>query len=693
MKKNYPYLLAILLIAFGLFGWRHYKNAQNQSEKRVTLATMLYILKNYHYSPKPINDEFSRQLFEAFIKKIDPSKRYFLQSDIDFLKNYRDSLDDQIKELRFDFFDASYRLLRKRQKQAENIYKQIIRENLDLTENDTLNLDYDKTPFPRDKKALTKRWKAFVKYGILTEIASQMEARKDSAVKWTAAQYRKKGIETTKKTYDNFFENLDDLEENDYLSIYFNTIAEMFDPHTNYFKPEDRERFDMDMAGSFEGIGARLQKQGPYTKIVELIPGGPAWRSGKIEVGDIILKVRQENQKEPVDAVGMRIDKLVKLIKGPKGTTVYLTLKKLNGKIVEIALVRDKVILQETFAKSLLIKDKGKTYGYILLPKFYHNFNDSNDRNSAKDIKRELEKLEKAGAQGVIIDLRNDGGGSLWDVIKIAGYFIKSGPVVQVRNSSGDVRVLYDRDNHKIVWKKPVIVLVNELSASASEILAAALQDYKRAIIIGGPQTYGKGTVQKFIDLDQVAREKNGKLGSLKWTTQKFYRINGNATQRKGVRADVIIPDRYTYLDIKEKDQPTALPFDSISASDYKVWKGYVNREEVVRQLQRQVDTMRIFKNINLLAQKFAQNSKQKVFPLNKNVFLKKLIQSQEEIERLDSLTKYDNHLHLENIPADTIGKSRDTVFTETRKRWIKNLKKDPYLEQAVHALEMLQTK
>ncbi len=693
MKRNYKKIILLLLLAGIITGWKIYRRFENRQSERLTIEAMLYMLNNYHYLPRIIDDSLSRQFFDEIIKRFDPSKRYFLASDIVYLSRYRDSLDNQITEARFDFFDAAYGILIKRQKEAAEIYRELIAQPIDLNEPDTLNTDYDTTPFPTDKQALRKRWKAFIKYSILTDIASQMDVDRDSSKTHTDEEYRQKGTENTKKNFDNFFENLNELERADYLAIYFNTFAELYDPHTNYFKPSDRDRFNVDMAGSFEGIGARLQKEGPYTKIVELIPGGPAWRDGKLEVGDIILKVRQQNEEQPIDAVGMRLDKLVRLIKGPKGTTVYLTVKKLNGNIVEIPIVRDKVILKETFAKSLLIKNKGRTFGYILLPKFYHDFEHENARNSASDMKKELKKLLRAGAEGVIIDLRNNGGGSLADVIKIGGYFIPSGPIVQVRNHNGQVRVLRDRDHGTVIWNKPVVVLVNELSASASEILAAALQDYKRAVIIGGKQTYGKGTVQRFIDLNQLLHLSKNNIGSLKWTIQKFYRINGNSTQRNGVKPDISLPDRFYYLDnLLEKGQKTAMPFDMISPTDYHIWNGYTNFEQTVDNIRKTVDTMKIFRYMDTLALWFKQNNRQKIYPLQKNVFLNYLKQNQAKAKRLDSLIQYDNHLHFESLAEDTVAKTRDTVFQTERKRWIENLQKDPYVEQAVNALQTLQT-
>ncbi len=690
MKRNWKIILPLVLISLGLFTFFKIRSEQSTEKEKYTLGAMTYILENFHFSPRKINNSLSEQLFKEYLKRIDPSKRYFLQSDIDSLSKYKYDLDNQIRELRFDFFNKSFEILMKRQALAQRHFEDLIKQPLDLSTKDSIVLEYDKIPFPQDEKALKERWKKFLKYSILTDIAQQMEAEKDSAKKKTDIELYNSGVKTIKKNFSQFFENLNELTREDYLAIYLNTLAELYDPHTNYFKPADKDRFDTSMSGSFEGIGARLQKEGAYTKIVELIPGGPAWRGKKLEVGDIILKVRQENENEPVDVVGMRLEKIVKLIKGKKGTTVYLTVKKLNGKIVEISIVRDKVILEETFAKSLIIKKDNFKIGYTYLPKFYHNFQLENDRNSASDIKKELEKLKENDVYGLILDLRNNGGGSLRDVIDIAGYFIKKGPVVQVQNRDKTRRVFKDPDSD-IVWEKPVVVLVNEMSASASEILAAALQDYKRAIIIGGKQTYGKGTVQKFVDLSQISRRNDlGDLGSLKWTTQKFFRINGSSTQKKGVQSDIDLPDKFRYIKFGEKDQPNALPFSTIEPAEYTIWNGYENYNETIDKMKQITDTMTIFKNITLLAKWFKSNSERHTYPLNKQDFLAFVEKNNNQADYLDSITQYENHLVFSVLPQDTIYKQNDTIFKEKQKRWIEELEKDPYLNIAVETVKNL---
>jgi len=412
--------------------------------------------------------------------------------------------------------------------------------------------------------------------------------------------------------------------------------------------------------------------------------GGPAWKEGKLKVGDLIQKVGQGDD-EPVDIMGMRLSKVVKLIKGPKGTVVKLIVKRVDGSIETIPISRDRVELEETFAKSLLINDKDKKFGYIYLPKFYINFNDSKRRSAASDIKKELEKLKTKNIEGIILDLRNNGGGSLSTTIDIAGYFIEKGPVVQVRDKKNDIEVLKDEDS-ETVYNGKIVVLINELSASSSEILAAALQDYNRAIIIGG-KSYGKGTVQNLISLNRVQGDKFGDLGALKWTTKKFYRINGGSTQRKGVTPDIILPDPYMYLDVREEDEPTALKWDKIQKAKYNSFK-IEGKQQIVQQEQARIDTTALFKHIKEKAEWIAQNKKDQTVYLQLNKYIADVKNLEKISKRFDSLTKFKSGYEIKSLPEDLKAKIQDTVFKVKRDKWIKAIKKDPYISEAVKVLE-----
>jgi len=340
--------------------------------------------------------------------------------------------------------------------------------------------------------------------------------------------------------------------------------------------------------------------------------------------------------------------------------------------------------MEETFAKSLLINDRGNDYGYIYLPKFYIDFNERNQRSAATDIKKELEKLKEQNVKGVILDLRNNGGGSLSTVIDIAGYFIDKGPVVQVRDKNGKIEILKDRDSNTIYDGK-VVVLINELSASASEILAAALQDYNRAIIIGG-KSYGKGTVQNFIDLTRVEGDKYGDLGALKWTTKKFYRINGGSTQRKGVTPDILLPDTYMYMEVREENEPTALTWDKIEKANYKIYK-ISNKEDIIAAEQNRVNQTELFQHIQEKARWIADNKKDSTIYLNWDDYIKDLEETEAKSKRFDSLTKFESGFEIKSLPQDLVAKQNDTVFQSKREKWIKALKKDPYVSEAVKVL------
>jgi carboxyl-terminal processing protease len=483
---------------------------------------------------------------------------------------------------------------------------------------------------------------------------------------------------------------MDDLRRDDWLSIYINTIAEEFDPHTFYFAPQDKDRFDAQMSGKYEGIGARLQKRMDEISITELISGGSAWRQNKLEVGDVILKVRQEDEIEAVNVVGMRLDDAVKLIKGPKGTNVILTLKKVDGSIEDLSIPRDEIELEETYAKTSTVKKEGATFGIINLPKFYVDFEDYNNRNAASDVKKEIQRLKAEGMQGLVLDLRNNGGGSLKTVVDLGGLFIKEGPIVQVRSTGQDKEVLKDTDR-SVEWDGPLVILVNELSASASEILAAAMQDYKRAIVIGSKQTYGKGTVQNIIDLNRMIRgNTNGDMGAFKFTTQKYYRINGGSTQLEGVKSDVVVPDRYSYIDIGEKDQDNPLAWDEIAPAKYTIWNNVFDYETTIQNSKNRMNSSAEIKLIDDNARWVKDMRDQSEYQLNFSAYSTAIEQKEEEAKRFDELSEYQTDLNFESLPYELPLMAQDSVLKINRTRWRENLSKDIYVEEAINVLSDL---
>jgi len=481
-----------------------------------------------------------------------------------------------------------------RMSQVEGFYKSLLETPFDFSIKDEINLDFKKASYANNLTELRSIWRKRLKLNALERFTSKKDEEVQkleidvSYVMKTDNELEVKAREIISENMDAFFERYNDLNRKDWFSIYINSIVLQFDPHTSYLAPNDKDRFDASMSGEFEGIGARLQKRNQEVKIVEVISGGPVWRDELLEIGDIILKVAQPN-KEAVDISGMRLDDSIKLIKGPKGTQVILTIKRVDGSIEDVKVTRDVVILEETYARSSLITNDKESFGLIELPKFYVNFQDYNQRNAATDVKKELEQLKQKNVKGIILDLRNNGGGSLKTVVEMAGYFIKEGPVVQVKSTGGKKEVLKDIDP-RIVWDGPLVILVNEFSASASEIIAAALQDYKRAIILGSKQTFGKGTVQNVFDLNRmITGGTYGDLGALKVTTDKFYRINGRSTQLEGVKSDVVFPNRYAYVEMGEKDQDNPLAWDSISPALYKTFEGLNNYEYSLSRSKQRV--------------------------------------------------------------------------------------------------------
>lgn len=706
MKKNFILALLVILVAVASCSFTN-KSFENDDKDKLLLELIAYVLEKGHYEPKDLNDDFSSNVFDDFIDIVDPTKRYFLESDVKEFEKYRFMIDDEIKNTDITFFNVVYQRLMVRMEEAKEIYKEVLSEPFDYTTDETINIDYDKQEFASNKKQLKERWRKQLKYNTLTVFQDKIENRISDAAETADAGNdfalafndipgtvdktltEEEAREVTKNTLDEFFDFVDDLERKDWFVQYLNTIVEEFDPHTFYFAPEEKERFDIGMSGKFEGIGARLQKKPEGAKIVEIISGGPVWRDQTLEVGDEILKVGQEGE-EPINIVGMRLDDAIKLIKGPKGSVVNLTVRRVDGTIETVSIIRDVVELEESYAKSATIEAGDEKFGLINLPKFYVDFEDYSERNAATDVAMEVERLKEAGAEGIILDLRDNGGGSLKTVVEMAGLFIKDGPIVQVR-SSGQRKEIHEDKDERIQWDGPLVILVNELSASASEILAAAMQDYKRAVVIGSKQTFGKGTVQNVIPLDNIVRSnEHGDLGAIKLTTQKFYRINGGSTQLEGVKSDIVVPDRYSYIDLGERDQQNPLGWDKISPADYQVWDGYIDFETAVENSKKRMADNAQIKLIEENAKWIKEQQDENVIPLSYDAYVAKADEAEKRADKFKSLRDYDSKLSFESLKYETELFTQDSVLREKRDRWHKELAKDIYVEEAVNVLKDL---
>jgi len=479
MKRNYK--IVLLITALSAILWSFVPNKKEDPEKdRLLLELLTFVLEKGHYDPIAMDDAFSKSVYKEYINGIDPSRRFFVQSDIDEFKKYESQIDDMIKSKDLKFFELTYTRLSERMAESRKIYKEILEKPFDFDKEDNINTDYDKMPFSKNKAELKLRWEKQLKLSVLSSITDKLKLEEDKKKKdanykeKTFAELEEDSRETTLKSLNDYFDFVGELDRNDWFSIYLNAIVERFDPHTFYFAPEEKDKFDISMSGTLEGIGARLQKKNDITEISELIPGGPAWRGKQLEQGDLIMKVAQGSD-EPVDVVGMRLDDVVKKIKGKKGTEVRLTVKKVDGTIKVISIIREVVELEETYAKSSVVKEGGKTFGIIYLPKFYIDFENKDKRDAFKDVAQEIERLKAQGVEGIVMDLRDNGGGSLQTVVDMVGLFIEDGPVVQVKSSGKKKDVLYDKDS-RVQWDGPLVVMVNNFSASASEIFAAAIQ-------------------------------------------------------------------------------------------------------------------------------------------------------------------------------------------------------------------------
>jgi carboxyl-terminal processing protease len=700
MKRNYKILLVIITLSVALWSFIPKEKASDPEKDKLLIELLAFVIEKGHYNPAAIDDAFSKGVYKDYLNALDPSKRFFLQSDIDEFAKYETKIDDFIREKDLTFFDLTYACLMKRMDESKSYYKEALANPFDYKKDENFNTDYETMPYSKNVQELKERWRLQLKLSALSSLVEKQKLEEDKlknkeAIKKsepkTFQQLEKETRESTLNSLNDNFNFIADLNREDWFSVYVNAIASRFDPHTSYMAPSEKERFDVSMSGKLEGIGARLQKKGDFTEISELISGGPAWRGKQLESGDMVLKVAQ-GDAEPVDVVGMRLDDVVKKIKGPKGTEVRLTVKKTDGTIKVITIIRDEVEIEETYVKSSIVEKDGFKYGVIYLPKFYINFEDINSRDAGKDVAIEVERLKNEGVQGIVMDVRDNGGGSLKTVVDIAGLFIEQGPIVQIKSAAGKKEVLYDRDI-KVQWDGPLVVMINEFSASASEILAAAIQDYKRGVIIGSKQSYGKGTVQNVIDLNQFVRGSTyGDLGALKTTTQKFYRINGGSTQLEGVKSDIAIPDKYSYLKMGERDIDNAMPWDKIDPADFKIWDKQNNFDLAIAESKTRMKNNAQMKLIDENAKWLDERNKENVYSLNIDKFKAEQKLLEDKNKKYKSIVDYKNAFEFKSLPYEIESMNNDSVLKEKRDRWHESLSKDIYIEEAIHILNDLQS-
>lgn len=670
-------------------------------KEAVILKSVVNILERAHFKPKDINDDFSKKVYQSYLDLLDGGKRFLIQADVDKLKPYEKQIDDEILATKLNFFNASLDIINAAQSRVKSYYKEILAKPMTFNEKETISYDFDKMPYAKNEKELYARWEKILKANVLDEIVQVQNGQENDSLKVDKSEIKsfatieKEAREKVLKDYDRLFERMEKLRREDRFSDYINSITEQFDPHTSYFSPNDKEDFDIGMSGRLEGIGARLQADGEYTKVSEIVVGGPAWKEKNLEAGDVIMKVAQEGQPA-IDIRGMRLDDVVSKIRGKKGTKVILTVKKVSGTMQNITITRDEVLMDESFAKSVIIGQEGvlENIGYIYLPKFYADFDNNKGRFSFTDVAKEVEKLKKANVNGIILDLRNNPGGSLNDVVKMAGLFIEQGPIVQVKSRENEPYVMNDEDKN-YAYDGPMVVLVNHQSASASEILAAALQDYKRAVIIGGTSTYGKGTVQRFVDLDRTVSVANNlkPLGQLKLTIQKYYRINGGSTQLEGVTPDIVLPDAFNYIKIGERENKSAMEWTKIAPARYTQNVFVINNmDDIKAKSKKRVETNPLFKAIDENAHRIKEQSDKKIYTLELDSYKKDMNSRKEQTKKFNALFKEIPGLSVENIPEDAKLIQRDSASIARNQTFIKNIKKDVYIEEAMQVIKDLQT-
>lgn len=695
LKRFWP---IVGVVIFGVCFWAFKNggegNGNELSKQQQILTSIGYILREKHYSPQKIDDDFSIKVLKEFLNDLDPEKNVFLSSDIQTFKKLENYVDDELNGAELKIVNTIVPVYRKRVDETEKIFKEIIQGNFEFNTKEYLEQKTENLEFASNENIRKDRWRKKVKFAVLeryVDFLNQQEKSKDQKdykLK-SETQLEQEARDAVKKVYERYFNKVKlHYNNEEKFAQYVNVITELMDPHTNYFPPIEKRSFDEDMSRSFYGIGAQLKEEDGYIKIAMVMNGGPAFKSGQIQVNDIILKVAQGNAT-PVDIGGFEVTDAVKLIRGNKGTEVRLTIKKADGNIIEVSMIREEISNDEGLARSVVINnDKGEKIGYIYLPDFYANFERVDGAKCSKDVAKELIKLQAENVKGVILDLRNNGGGSLYEVIQMVGFFINQGPVVQVKDREGVPTVLSDRDPG-VLYDGPLAVMVNEFSASASEIFAAAIQDYNRGIIVGSSSTFGKGTVQRQIPFGKPVDMLTGatELGALKLTFQKFYRVNGGSTQLKGVEPDVVLPDVYEYLKFREKDTKSALPWDEIEKSVYKKWTGLYNKEEIITKAKERLAKHKEFTLIDNNAKWLATTGEN---PLPLNMVEYKALQEKikSTAKQNESLTKLnaseEMKVYMMQQDEERLKKDTDAMKVERYRNWVKAVSADMYIHETV---------
>lgn len=696
MKKGPIFfsLVALVFLVAAYFPW-----VNNEEKEAVLVRTLIRGLEYMHYEPKEIDDDFSEEAFNLYLEDIDGARRLLTQEDIAKLETYKFDIDDETANGDMTFFNLSLEILDNALTKTQGYYQKVLAQPFDFTTKEKVQLNGEKRGWPANDAALEDYWRRFLKYEVMQEYAQKLEEQQKEKEKENGDEEilakSKEELEADARQeiltlFDRYYERLRKLKREDRLSTFLNTITSLFDPHTAYRKPFDSEQFDMRMSGKLEGIGATLQSDGDYTKVTRVVVGGPAWRGKELEANDMITAVAQGDD-EPVNIKGMVLDDVVQMIRGKKGTEVRLTIKKEEGDEQIISIIRDVVELEDVFAKSLIFDGvgEGERIGYIYLPSFYVDFNDRNGRSCAKDVAKELEKLKAEEVDGVILDLRDNGGGGLNEVVDMSGLFIEKGPIVQVKSRGRAPEVLKDTDS-SVQYDGPLVVMTNFNSASASEILAAALQDYGRAVIVGSNSTFGKGTVQRVIDLDRTIRgfEQYKPLGDLHLTIQKYYRINGGSVQLRGVTPDIILPDVYHYIKTGEKDQKYPLAWTEIAASEYSqdvIHMDYM--ADLKEQSMDRVENNEKFQKVKDYARWFKEQRDDSEYSLLFSDYQAREAKQKETSDSFRNMMKEEVLANVHNLVVDMPEVEKDESRVARNKNFIESKEKDIYIQETLNVM------
>ena len=694
IKQNkWKVFTSVIIIGAVFFAFKTTEKQNGESPEirhRKLLSTIGHLLETEHYSPRKIDDDFSKDVFKEYLKALDPEKNIFLQSDINALRVYETKLDDEIHGDAILFQPATSVIYEKRVTEARKVFETVIQTPFDFSIDDSVLLDVDVKLAPLNENDRNTYWHQILKYKTLDRFVNLTEEReknksKEKFVVKADSTLEREARASVKKEYLKRFERLEKtFDKEKRFELFLNTITGLMDPHTDYMAPVEKRSFTEQMSGTFYGIGAQLTQDDNGIKIASIQPGGAAWKSGQLVMNDVIVKVAQ-GAEEPVDVTGYETTDAVKLIRGNLGTEVRLTIRKPDGSYKIVALKREKIVLDEGFARSAIIQKGADKYGYILLPDFYADFEREDGARCARDVAKEIEKLKAEKVKGIAIDVRYNGGGSLYEVVQMAGLFIDQGPMVQIRNKEGRSQTLAD-EVPGTIYNGPLVVMVNEFSASASEIFAGAIQDYKRGIIMGSTSTYGKGTVQRNVPfgkpLDDLGIQTE--YGAVKLTFQKFYRVTGSSTQRKGVVPDVILPDEYEFLKYREKDNPSALPWDEMERAKFQVWP---NNSAIAAIAAKAND--KIAKDTSMIAFKktLAWVSTQMDRPvhlkLDKYIAFRKQLQS--TMIQNDNRLKLKDSMQVTALKADynKFYNNPDKTKQDRYQAWLKVIAKDAQINEA----------